>query len=361
MSTSARTTPPARAERTSRWQRRLVGCYLELRVVPVLLWSFSAITLGSALAWDEAGHVGWMVAAWVIGLLLQGAVAHCVNELTDWRSGTDRDPAPRVLSGGSKVLRAGLLSERDLVWMGTGAAVLATGLGLVVAAERGWWLLAFGAVGIVGAVAYTLPPLAAAYVPFAGEGVALLCVWACAVGGFAVQTGSISAQLLLVGASHAAFCISMLMFHHYLDRGPDSRARPPKRTTVVRLGAAARAYGLAWAGVAAASAVLGTFIVDVRLAPTAVAGVVAVVLHARVHLDDPVAVTQAEAIVIGAGILAAITSSILLAPTLWWVALVPLVLVPIEGIVAARWLAPALARTPPEPDVPDIPTATGAA
>lgn len=356
MNTDARVTPPTTAERAGRWQRRLAGCYLELRVVPVLLWSFSAITLGSALAWDQAGHVGWMVAAWVIGLLLQGAVAHCVNELTDWRSGTDRDPAPRVLSGGSKVLRAGLLTERDLVWMGTGAAVLATGLGVVVAAERGWWLLAFGAVGIVGAVAYTLPPLAAAYVPFAGEAVAVLCVWACALGGFAVQTGSISAQVLLVGASHAAFCISMLMFHHYLDSGPDSRAQPPKRTTVVRLGGAARAYGLAWAGVAAATALLGTLIVDVKLVPTAVAGVVAMMLHGRVQLDDPKAVTRAEAIVIGLGIVAAITSGILLAPALWWVAIVPLLLVPIEGIIAARWLTPALG-----PEVPDATTAAGAA
>lgn len=356
MNTDARVTPPTTAERAGRWQRRLAGCYLELRVVPVLLWSFSAITLGSALAWDQAGHVRWMVAAWVIGLLLQGAVAHCVNELTDWRSGTDRDPAPRVLSGGSKVLRAGLLTERDLVWMGTGAAVLATGLGVVVAAERGWWLLAFGAVGIVGAVAYTLPPLAAAYVPFAGEAVAVLCVWACALGGFAVQTGSISAQVLLVGASHAAFCISMLMFHHYLDSGPDSRAQPPKRTTVVRLGGAARAYGLAWAGVAAATALLGTLIVDVKLVPTAVAGVVAMMLHGRVQLDDPKAVTRAEAIVIGLGIVAAITSGILLAPALWWVAIVPLLLVPIEGIIAARWLTPALG-----PEVPDATTAAGAA
>ena len=356
MNTDARVTPPTTAERAGRWQRRLAGCYLELRVVPVLLWSFSAITLGSALAWDQAGHVGWMVAAWVIGLLLQGAVAHCINELTDWRSGTDRDPAPRVLSGGSKVLRAGLLTERDLVWMGTGAAVLATGLGVVVAAERGWWLLAFGAVGIVGAVAYTLPPLAAAYVPFAGEAVAVLCVWACALGGFAVQTGSISAQVLLVGASHAAFCISMLMFHHYLDSGPDSRAQPPKRTTVVRLGGAARAYGLAWAGVAAATALLGTLIVDVKLVPTAVAGVVAMMLHGRVQLDDPKAVTRAEAIVIGLGIVAAITSGILLAPALWWVAIVPLLLVPIEGIIAARWLTPALG-----PEVPDATTAAGAA
>ncbi len=316
--------------------------YLELRVVPVLLWSFSAITLGSALAWEGSGHVGWMVAAWTIGLLLQGAVAHCVNELTDWRSGTDRDPAPRVLSGGSKVLRAGLLTERDLVWMGIGASVLATGFGVFVAAERGWWLLVFGAVGLLGAIVYTLPPIAAAYVPFAGEGVAVVCVWACALGGFAVQAGAISSQIVLVGASHAAYCVSMLMFHHYLDRGPDARARPPKTTTVVRLDRAARAYGLAWAGLAATTAALGAIVVDTALVPMIVAGALAMALHARVDLDDPIAVTRAETLVIVAGIAAAITTSVLLAPTLWWVAIIPVVLVPLEGAIAARWIAPAL-------------------
>ena len=320
-------------------QRRLAGVYLELRVVPVLLWSFSAITLGSALAWDDSGRIGWMVAAWIIGVLLQGAVAHCVNELTDWRSGTDLDPAPRVLSGGSKVLRAGLLTERHLVWMAIVAGVTAIGLGFVVAFERGWWLVAFGAVGLVGAIVYTLPPVAAAYVPFAGEGVAVVCVWACALGGFAVQDGSVSASVVLAGASHAAYCISMLMFHHYLDRGPDARANPPKRTTVVRLDRKARGYGAAWAGVATATGVAATILVDIALVPMAAAGVVAVGLHARTPLDDPAAVTRAETIVIMIGIVAAMTSAILLAPELWWVALVPLVLVPVEGAMAARWLA----------------------
>lgn len=324
--------------------RSAVGVYLELRVVPVLLWSFSAITLGSALSWQGAGSVRWMVAAWVIGLLLQGAVAHCVNELADWRSGTDRDPAPRVLSGGSKVLRAGLLSERGLVWMGTVAAVLAIGLGVVVAAERGWWLLAFGVVGLLGAIVYTLPPIAAAYVPFAGEGVAVVCVWACAVGGFAVQTGAVSGQILLLGASHAAYCVSMLMFHHYLDRGPDARARPPKRTTVVRLGATAPAYGVAWASVATASAALGVILIDVALIPMVLTGTLAVVLHARVAPDDPVTVTRAETIVILAGIAAAMATSILLAPDLWWVALLPALAVPADAALVARWVAPAVAR-----------------
>jgi 1,4-dihydroxy-2-naphthoate polyprenyltransferase len=302
------------------------------------LWSFSAITLGSAMAWDGRHHVGWLVAAWLVGLLLQGAVAHCVNELTDWKSGTDRDPAPRVLSGGSKVLRAGLLSERELLWMGSAAAAFAVALGLYVAAERGWWLVSLGGIGLVGAVLYTLPPVAAAYVPFAGEGIAVACVWACAVGGFGTQAGSVSGGVVVVGAAHAAYCVSMLMFHHALDRGPDARATPPKRTTVVRLGVGARAYGVAWASLATVLAGIAVVTVDTRLVPLGVAGAISVALHVRTRMDDPGAVTRAELIVIVAGIAAALTTTILLAPGLWWVALIPLVVVPIEGIVARRFL-----------------------
>lgn len=348
--------PPAR---NARWQRKTIGVYLELRLVPVLLWSFSAITLGSALAWEASGQVGWMVAAWIIGLLLQGAVAHCINELTDWRSGTDRDPAPRVLSGGSKVLRAGLLAERDLVRMAVSAGVLATVLGVLVAAERGWWLLAFGALGLVGAVVYTLPPVAAAYVPFAGEGVAMGCVWACVVGGFAVQAGSVSAHVFVVGASHGAYCVSMLMFHHYLDSGPDARAVPPKRTTVVRFGRAAPAYGFAWAALATMAAAVGAVVVDIALIPMIVAGALAMTLHARVRLDDPVAVTRAETLVIVTGIAAALTTSILLAPALWWVTIVPALLIPLEGLISARWVVPALAGaavTAPDTQIRPAPT-----
>jgi len=95
---------------------RLRGIWLELRVIPVLLWSFSAITLGTALAADGGTLHGWYyLGAVTLGLLIQGLIAHCVNELEDWRSGTDRHDSPRVISGGSKVLVAGLLTTRPQV------------------------------------------------------------------------------------------------------------------------------------------------------------------------------------------------------------------------------------------------------
>jgi 1,4-dihydroxy-2-naphthoate octaprenyltransferase len=335
---------PRRPDRAAlpAWRRRLIGGYLELRVIPVLLWSFSAITLGTALAWHDGGPraPGWFVVALLVGLLLQGVVAHAVNDVTDWRSGTDRDPAPRILSGGSKVLPAALLSEQELRWMGIGAGLLAAALGLIAAAMQGWWLLAFGAVGVAGAVAYTLPPVAAAYVPFAGECIAFGCVLTCTVGAFALQRSEFSWDAVLLGAAHAAFCVGMLMLHHYLDRGPDGRADPPKRTSIVALGPAGHRYGLGWSMLAAALAIAAVMVVDARVLPLALAGVAGAVLHLTVRVDQPGSVTRVEAAVIAAGILGALTTSILLAPEIAWVALVPAVLVPVELATARRWLAP---------------------
>lgn len=313
-------------------RRRMLGVYLELRVVPVLLWSYTAITVGTALAWHEDGRlevVGYLVAIGV-GVLLQGLVAHSVNEVVDWRSGTDRDPAPRVISGGSKVIASGLLTERELRWLGAAAGVAAAALGLVAAATWGWGLLAFGAAGLAGAVLYTLPPVRAAYRPFAGDTVAFACIWACTAGAYALQTGSVSGAAALAGIAYAAYCVAMLMMHHYLDREPDRRALPPKRTSVVLLGASARRYALAWAAIATAGFALLAALVDARFALAAGAFAVALVLHAVVRTDDPASVTRAELGVIILGLIGGLGASALVAPPLAWAMIPAAVLVPLE-------------------------------
>ena len=223
-------------------RRALLGFWLEIRVIPVLLWSYTAITLGTAMAWADGGGIsvpGYLVAV-LMGVLVQGLVAHCVNEVTDWRSGTDRDPAPRVISGGSKVIASGLLGPRALVAIGVAATLAAAALGVAAAFTWGWVLALYGGLGILGAILYTLPPVRAAYRPFTGEAIAFGCAWACVSGAYVLQTGTLTGGVALAGIAHAATCVAMLMMHHYLDRIPDSRARPPKTTTLVLLGAAHR-------------------------------------------------------------------------------------------------------------------------
>ncbi len=314
----------------------LLGLWLEIRVIPVLLWSFTAITLGTALAWHDGGGIsvpGYLTAV-AVGVLLQGLVAHSVNEIADWRSGTDRDPSPRVISGGSKVIASGLLGTRELRAVGIVAAVAATAIGFLAAATWGWILLAYGAAGLAGAVLYTLPPVRAAYRPFSGEAVAFVCIWGCTTGAYVLQRGELSGGAALAGIAYAASCVAMLMMHHYLDRIPDSRALPPKTTTIVLLGRAGRRYAVLWAAIALVGAILLTALVDGRFAIAAVAFALALVVHASVDPADPASVTRGELAVILLGMAGGLGSAAALEPELLWAVGAAAILVPIELAVS---------------------------
>jgi 1,4-dihydroxy-2-naphthoate octaprenyltransferase len=316
-------------------RRALLGLWLEVRVIPVLLWSFTAITLGTGLAWSDGGgrSVWGYLAAVAVGVLLQGLVAHCVNEVVDWRSGTDRDPAPRVISGGSKVIASGLLGPRALRATGIAAALAATAIGIAAAAKWGWILLAYGVAGLAGAVLYTMPPVRAAYRPFTGETVAFACIWGCTTGAYVLQRGELSGGAALAGIAYAASCVAMLMMHHYLDRLPDSRALPPKTTTIVLLAGAGRRYAVLWAAIALAGAVLLTVLVDGRFAIATAGLALALAVHATVDPDDPASVTRSELAVILLGLGAGLGTAAALAPSLAWGLVVAAVLVPIELVL----------------------------
>ncbi len=296
----------------------LRGVWLELRVIPVLLWSFSAITLGTALSAHHRHELrGWYyLGAVVLGVMIQGVLAHTVNEIEDWRSGTDRHDSPRVISGGSKVLVAGLLTQRALVGLFAVALLATTVLGLAMVAARGAVMLPFGLAGVVGAVLYTLPPVRAAYRPFAGEAVAFLCLWLCVAGAAVLQGGAVGAEFALAAVAVAAYAVGMLMMHHYLDHDADSLATPRKLTTIVLLGRErGRLYATAWCSVALAAATIAA-VMQPRLAPMVVAYAAAVVVHARCQPGDVESVTRSELAVIFLGIAGALVSAALLAPPL---------------------------------------------
>jgi 1,4-dihydroxy-2-naphthoate octaprenyltransferase len=235
-----------------------------------------------------------------------------------------------VISGGSKVVASGLLTERELVWLGCAAAAVAAALGLAAAAARGWALLLFGLGGLAGAAFYSLPPLRAAYRPFVGEAVAFACVWGCVAGAAVLQANDLSGAAALAGVGYAGSCVAMLMMHHYLDRGPDSRALPPKTTSVVRLGTVARRYAVAWAAVPVLAFAVLAIWSNPRFAVGAVAFALALVAHATVDPHDPTSVTRGELAVILLGMAGGLGTAAALVPDLAWALLPPAILVPLE-------------------------------
>src|SRR5262249_56779258 len=92
-----------------------------------------------------------------------------------------------VISGGSKVIVAGLLQPRALWWVFAGAFAATTVIGLALVAARGLVMLPFGLVGVAGAILYTLPPVRAAYRPFAGDAIAVVCLADCVLGAHLLQ------------------------------------------------------------------------------------------------------------------------------------------------------------------------------
>ena len=310
----------------------LRGLWLEVRVIPVLLWSFSALTVGTALAAHGRDlEVWYYVGAVVLGALIQGLLAHSVNEIADWRSGTDRHPSPRMISGGSKVILAGLMGERALM-VTFGAAFLATTvLGLTLVAARGIVVLPFGVVGVAGAILYTLPPVRAAYRPFAGEAIAFICLADCVVGAHVLQGGrAVDTTTLATAVAVAAYAVGMLMVHHYLDYDADRTATPPKVTSIVRLGlAGGRRYAIGWCVLALVAAMAGS-VAEPRLLPLVAGYAIGLLAHLRCRPDDVESVTKNELAIIFAGIAAALSAAALLVPALSLAMVVAVALVAVE-------------------------------
>src|SRR5436309_4343649 len=324
-----------------RWRRKALGWFLEFRMIPVLLWSYTAVALGTAVAFLEDGQfeVRWLVVAMALAGLIQGWETHAINEVFDWRSGTDRDASPRALSGGSKVLTMGLLTERDLWIIFAVSSIGVAGLAAIVGLLKAWWLVLLIAAGYVLGLAYTLPPVATAYRPFAGEWLGgFPGVLLAGLGAYAIQAESISVTAIVALSAHALVCTAMLVVHHYLDAGADRTAVPKKRTTVVALGprlAVAYATILAAAG-AGLYLMLGLVVHPAFL----VAGFItaaAAVLHRRLDPTDLKAVTRNELRVIQLGIGAGLSTAIILAPVLW----------PLLPLAVVGYLAHLAAVAPP--------------
>jgi 1,4-dihydroxy-2-naphthoate octaprenyltransferase len=321
--------------------RTAKGWFLEFRLIPVLLWSYTAVVLGTAIAVREIGGLDalWFAVALTLGGLIQGWETHAINEIYDWRSGTDQIDGPRALSGGSRVRNFGLLDERGL-WKIFAFATIAVGvLTTWVIIGRAAWLAVLILAGYALGIAYTVPPIATAYRPFAGEWLGgFPGVLLSGLGGYAIQTRTLSFVPFIALSAHALVCTGMLMVHHYLDAPMDAAAVPPKRTTVVAFGFPnSQRYA---AGMAATAAILYGAL-GVISQPAFLLGCAltlpAIWIHLRTKPTDLESVTRNELRIIQLGIAAGLSTAVGLAPVLW----------PMLPLAAVGYLAHLAVVSPP--------------
>lgn len=166
-------------------------------------------------------------------VLIHGMLTHTFNDLADYQSGTDQY-STGILSGGSRVLQTGTMSERMLVQLGIGISIF---LLLITAVFAFLGYIEFAVltlVGLWGAASYSLKPFQLAYYPFVGEWFSLfptMLLLGIAAPWILLEQVPIWAwQNALI---NAIWCMTWVMVHHIPDRHADRKAQPIKRTSVV--------------------------------------------------------------------------------------------------------------------------------
>ncbi len=224
------------AETGSEVRPRLSLPWLFLRAtrLPFLSATFVPVLLGIAVAGLLGGFDFWPALLTVIG----GACIHLglnvANDVFDTRSGADAaNVNPTQFSGGSRVILYGLLSMRQTVLLSGVFYAVGIGIGVALAAWRGWDLLWLGVAGALISFFYTAPPLKLVH-----RGLGDICVLLgfgpiMVLGAYFVQAREYAFEPLLVSLPVGILIALILYVNEVPDRPAD--AATGKRTLPVRL------------------------------------------------------------------------------------------------------------------------------
>jgi 1,4-dihydroxy-2-naphthoate polyprenyltransferase len=106
-----------------------------------LILSIVLTFLGTTIAWYDGNISIWHAILAGIGLILTHASVNILNDYFDFRSGIDLAVKRTPFSGGSGILPAGFLTQRQVLWLGIACFILAIPIGIYFIIVSGWELL----------------------------------------------------------------------------------------------------------------------------------------------------------------------------------------------------------------------------
>lgn len=221
--------------------------FLPASVLPVL----------AGTAWGSATGARFDVAVFLLALFATMSVhagANVLNDVGDDEIGTDARNEDRIYpyTGGSRFIQTGILSPAAMARLGIGLMITAALAGAVLLYLKGPMILAFGTIGVLLAVLYSLGPVRLSSIGLGelsvavGLGVLPVC------GAAWLQSGIIDADVVLFSVPVSIWVAAILL----INEVPDVRAdgATGKRTLPVRIGSDATA-ALYFAGHVIAAAV----------------------------------------------------------------------------------------------------------
>ncbi len=271
--------------------------FLRATRLPFLSATFVPILLGIAVAAYDNGF-NWGLA---LLTLVGGAAIHLgvnvFNDVFDTQSGADEaNVNPTQFSGGSRVILYGLVSMRTMALMASAFFAVGIGIGVFLAATRGWDLLWLGVAGALIGFFYTAPPLRLVHRGLGELAVAIGFGPIMALGAYFVQAREYALEPLLASLPVAILIALILYVNEVPDRPAD--AASGKRTLPVRWSKEAVIRGYEAAVVVTFGLIVVFAVTDLIVRPTLIALLAAplalpVVRALRESYDQPYALMPA--------------------------------------------------------------------
>ncbi|NDJ53041.1 MAG: UbiA family prenyltransferase [Chloroflexi bacterium] len=240
--------------------------FLTATIIPILVGAAWVAATGAVTPFP------WLLfALTMLGGIALHIAANTFNDYFDWQSGTDplNNDYFLPLSGGSRSIELGLISEQGLLRLALAVSGIATAIGIVLLTLRGWPIIVFGLIGLAFAYFYTAPPVRLAARKGLGELVTGLSFGPLMVAGTVYTlSGSLTLADAFLGLPIGLLITAVLWINEFPDLLADKATG--KINAVVVLGKStarwgyllivAGAFGLIVAGVATGLLPLGTLL-----------------------------------------------------------------------------------------------------
>ncbi len=187
--------------------------------------------LGTVVAWYDGYLNLWHALIAGIGLIIIHASVNIFNDYFDFRSGVDLATKRTPFSGGSGILPAGKLTQRQVLWLGIGSFALAVPIGVYFIVVSGIMLLPL--LLVAGFLVVLYSPLILRH-PWpewaAGAGLGALPI----LGLYFVQTGMYTFEAFVASIPPALLVHNLLFLNEFPDVDADKIA--DRRTMPIAIG-----------------------------------------------------------------------------------------------------------------------------
>ncbi|MBN1691287.1 MAG: prenyltransferase [Dehalococcoidia bacterium] len=186
---------------------------------------------GACIAWyDGFFNIGEALLA-TFGLILTHISVNTLNDFFDYRSGIDKVTDRTPFSGGSGMIKAGLLTQREVMWIGIITLLLAAPIGLYFILTKGWLLLPLIIVAAACVVLYS-PLIQKCYwpewSPFLGLGALPV------LGMYFSQTGMYTWHAVIASIPSGFLVHNLLLLNEFPDVEADKVAH--RKTLPITMG-----------------------------------------------------------------------------------------------------------------------------